>query len=161
MNYGHRRKSDKIWRANLLNLVAGASYPPGRRGPSKGLSVPSLLLFLSLSLQRLEEEINALWSGGANFCGQRPIHTRGFAPRACARLILHVSVDTREGIGSLFARGICFFPEYGIAQCTTLEAPHVWVRWFWAYWWWNHFRVNTNLPGPELFGCCAHQTRGI
>ena len=26
----------------------------------------------------------------------RPIHTRGFAPGACARLILHVSVHTRE-----------------------------------------------------------------
>ena len=26
----------------------------------------------------------------------RPIHTRGFAPGACFRLILHVSVHTRE-----------------------------------------------------------------
>ena len=55
----------------------------------------------------------------------RPIHTRGFAPGACSRLILHVSIHTREDIGSLFARGICFVPEYEIAQCTTLEAPHV------------------------------------
>ena len=34
----------------------------------------------------------------------RLIHTRGFAPRACSRLILHMSVDTRE---SFQVRSIC------------------------------------------------------
>ena len=33
----------------------------------------------------------------------RPIHTRGFAPGACSRLILHVSVHMRER----FAPGAC------------------------------------------------------
>ena len=31
-----------------------------------------------------------------NVTALRPIHTRGFAPGECSRLILHVSVHTRE-----------------------------------------------------------------
>ena len=38
----------------------------------------------------------------------RPIHTRGFAPGACPRLILHVSVHTRERFHlAQFAPGAC------------------------------------------------------
>ena len=41
-------------------------------------------------LRRLAED------SPSNFGSLRPIHKGGFAPGACSRLILHVSVHTRE-----------------------------------------------------------------
>ena len=55
------------------------------------------LLHLSFLLQSLHFSVTRRHiSLTSNWRPLRPIHTRGFAPGACSRLILHVSVHTRE-----------------------------------------------------------------